>query len=179
MQLFRIGQGNIMMRLTALLSVLVVLSFCVTSGMLARYATQRDTDGDARVAAFRVLAASSPDSVTVDCTTAGPNEGSFDLTVTNQSEVAVRYDIIVTLTQDLPAGVSAKIDGNAPTTVSVDQRTLTFKRVGDLAVGPASAVHTLLFSVDDFLAFTAPAVSEVYTSGELAFDVTVNFVQID
>lgn len=83
------------MSAAAILLCLILLSAHYTTGMYARYATRAAGDDRARAASFRVSAspvASGPVVIRDN------GEGSYDVTIRNDSEVAVRYVAVVTST---------------------------------------------------------------------------------
>ena len=107
---------------------------------------------NAQVSALIIdLRVSSSDNLTIDCgqeiTTA-----EYNFTVTNTkdgktAETSFRYDVIVTLPEALPEGVSITVDGKIGT-ASSDRKTVTIKDVGRFAAGNSQTHnHSLVFSV--------------------------------
>lgn len=82
---------NIPMCAAAVLLFLTLLSIHLTSGLFARYTTTVTASDSARVAKFDVGVTADKKDITVDC--AQSDSGTFILTVTNNSEVAVNYVI--------------------------------------------------------------------------------------
>ena len=82
---------NIPMCAAAVLLFLTLLSIHLTSGLFARYTTTVTASDSARVAKFDVDVTADINDITVDC--AQSDSGTFILTVTNNSEVAVNYVI--------------------------------------------------------------------------------------
>ena len=82
---------NIPMCAAAVLLFLTLLSIHLTSGLFARYTTTVTAGDSARVAKFDVDVTADINDITVDC--AQSDSGTFILTVTNNSEVAVNYVI--------------------------------------------------------------------------------------
>lgn len=63
--------------------------------------------------------------------------------------MSFRYDVIVTLPEAFPQGISITVDG-ASGTVSSDGKTVTFTDVGRFEAGnPQTHDHTMVFSVVD------------------------------
>lgn len=81
------------MSAAAILLCLILLSAHYTTGMYARYTTRAAGDDKSRAAAFRVSAkADSTDPVSIEPL----GNGNYQVTVRNDSEVAVRYVARVT-----------------------------------------------------------------------------------
>ncbi len=97
------------------------------------------------------LKGSSSDNLTIDCGQ-GIKTAEYDFAVTNTkdgktAEMSFRYDVIVTLPEALPKGLSITVDGKSGT-VSSDEKTVTFTDVGRFAAGNSQKhEHTLAFSV--------------------------------
>ena len=172
----RLSSGGFMLRAAAVIFCLVLVSTYMMSGLYARYISSGRGDDTARVAKFDVKAQGGSD-VTISVSDTEADTGAYTLTVTNDSEVAVRYDIVITLNQALPNYLAVSLNDTAPS-VSDDKKTLTFSTVGKLAANGATAEHTLSFKVTDVAAFTANASAGSY-SETLAFTAQIRFVQID
>lgn len=99
------------------------------------------------------LKGSSSDNLTIDCGQ-GIKVAEYDFAVTNTkdgktAETSFRYDVIVTLNEALPNGLSITVDGKSGT-VSSDEKTVTFTDVGRFAAGNSQKhEHILAFSVVD------------------------------
>lgn len=97
------------------------------------------------------LKGSSSDNLTIDCGQ-GIKVAEYDFAVTNTkdgktAEMSFRYDVIVTLNEALPNGLSITVDGKSGT-VSSDEKTVTFTDVGRFAAGNSQKhEHILAFSV--------------------------------
>ena len=97
------------------------------------------------------LKGSSSDNLTIDCGQ-GIKVAEYDFAVTNTkdgktAELSFRYDVIVTLNEALPNGLSITVDGKSGT-VSSDEKTVTFTDVGRFAAGNSQKhEHILAFSV--------------------------------
>ena len=99
------------------------------------------------------LKGSSSDNLTIDCGQ-GIKVAEYDFAVTNTkdgktAEMSFKYDVIVTLNEALPNGLSITVDGKSGT-VSSDEKTVTFTDVGRFAAGNSQKhEHILAFSVVD------------------------------
>ncbi len=97
------------------------------------------------------LKGSSSDNLTIDCGQ-GIKVAEYDFAVTNTkdgktAETSFKYDVIVTLNEALPSGLSITVDGKSGT-VSSDEKTVTFTDVGRFAAGNSQKhEHILAFSV--------------------------------
>ena len=96
---------------------------------------------------------SSSDNLTIDCGQ-GVTAAAYNFSVTNTkdgktAEMSFRYDVIVTLPEAFPQGISITVDGTSGT-VSSDEKTVTFTDVGRFEAGnPQTHDHTMVFSVVD------------------------------
>ena len=142
-------------RLFFALVILLVILLAAASGVSFAKNLSSSNGGDsAQVSGFIIdLRGSSSDNLTIDCgqkiTTA-----AYNFTVTNTkdgktAETSFKYDVIVTLTEALPEGVSITVDGTAGT-ASSDRKKITITDVGRFAAGTSQTHdHTLTFSVVD------------------------------
>ena len=113
------------------------------------------TGGDnAQVSALIIdLRVSSSDNLAIDC---GQEimTAEYHFTVTNTkdgktAETSFKYDVIVTLPEALPEGISVTVDGKIGT-ASSDRKTVTIKDVGRFAAGNSQTHnHSLVFYVVD------------------------------
>lgn len=187
----RIPLGTLLIRTAAVLFCLVMVTTYLTAGLYARYTAQSRSGDSARVAKFDVKALGEilPPALTgeeeplewiVDST----GNGEYQITVTNDSEVAVRYDVTVVLEKDLPGYLTLELDKEAFT--KVDERNHKKEAAGTLAPGGASEEHTLTFEMD-WAKFTKDAALtettdgdiQVYRSETLPFTVKIRAEQID
>ncbi len=165
--------GSVMIGIACVLFSLVLISIAMMSGLYAKYMSRDDGDDGARVAKFDVKAGMDKNDVSVNLSE-GTVRGDYVITVRNDSEVAVEYDIIVSVV--LPAGVGVKIGDVTPVKNGNAYMFSTDEWV--LSTNGNEATHTLTFFVDDQDAFTAGATGES-CSASFDFDVTCSFVQID
>lgn len=165
---------NIPMCAALVLLFLTMLSIHLTSGLYARYTATSTASDSARVAKFDVTAAVQP----VD-----GKEGEFTLTVTNNSEVAVEYQVVVTLSDRLDAEIRnpADITEANGKSVSGDEQTITFTNSQwELAPNTGVRTHTLQFEIQNWVGMTKTGVDFGETES-VAFDfkVEVTAQQID
>lgn len=173
---YGIGIGGIILRVALVVLVLVLLSVHLMGGLFAKYTTTGKGDDDARVAKFQVEVTGLPDAVSIECTAGESNDGTYTITVTNMSEVAVEYDMIVVY-DAVVDGVSATIDGKTQSTTSADGKALTFQNVGVLPVGTSADTHELEFVVN-WAKFTEHITGNS-AEKTLNFTVTIHVVQVD
>lgn len=131
-------------RVVAVLLLLAVGTSMLATAPLAKYATSTSMSSSARVAKFKVAASGAENpSYTLNSTN---KSATYNFTVTCDSEVVARYDIIVTLPNAL-TGVSLSLDDNSPT--SVDGTTYKFSG-GTFAAGSSQTKnHALTFKMED------------------------------
>ena len=157
------------LRVAGVLLCLVMVTSYFSSGMLARYVTRANGDDTARIAALKVSAETVEKT---DAATAFTR--TYEVTLKNDSDVAVRYEASPVL--ELPKG--AKGDA-AITGDEVDNGVFS----GNLAPHTEEKVTLTLdltgleLGADAFASFDNDDISgEV---GKLSFTVTVVFTQID
>lgn len=158
--------GSIMMRIAAVLMCLVLLSLHLMSGLYAKYSSSGNSDDSARVAKFQVNVTGTPNAVSID--SKANNNGTYTITVTNESEVAVSYEILPVTPTSKNSGYNYDLGA---ITASFDSNS------GTLAPGATSAAHTLTFTVD-WAKFTQN-VSGKDVTANLSFTVTVHVDQVD
>ena len=168
-----VGIGGILLRAALILLCLILLCIHLMGNLYAKYATSGDGADDARVAKFDVTVIGAPEDLVVTCVQAGDQEATYTINVTNESEVAVKYDVFIVYKTPVD-GVLPNIDTKAGT---VQDGGWYFTDVGTLPVGTSSADHNLTFTVN-WANFTAPATgSSVYK--EFSFTATIYIEQID
>lgn len=152
--------ANVAMRAAFVLMCLVILSVYMMGGLLAKYSSTGTDSDDARVAKFAFTVQGAPAADQIVCTAVDNGSSTYTVTIQNQSEVAVHYDLSLKFTSGETAGVSYSFSPAA----------------GDLAVG-GNASSTLTFTVDwdEFTVNKTGGSAEV----TLNFSVTVNVTQID
>lgn len=154
--------------LHAYLLYLLMATVLFTGVTIARFTTSVSGSSAARVARFEVSAdTNAPATAVLDC--AGANTSvSYDLTVTSESEVTVKYDVIVKLGKALSTGVTMTLGGKAPSSVSGS--TYTFTDVGTIAAGGGEKTHAMVFT-----ASAATLTADYITSVQI----TVRTEQVD
>lgn len=131
-----------------LITAIVTLTVGIT---LAKMVSTAGGSGSAQVAAFIVEAEEgTPSELLIDCNT-NIKTATYAFAVTNTkdgktAEVSVKYDLIVTLPEALPAGVTMTINGKKAV-VSADGKTYTLQNAGTFEAGQAATHNcTLLFT---------------------------------
>lgn len=170
----KLGLSDIVLRLALILLCLTMVSFHMMGSLFARYSSTAEASDEARVAKFQVDVIGAPDTLTVD--SAIGEDGSYILSVQNQSEVAVEYyvtirpvdsdtDIVVPSMDSIPAD----LDG-----------TSGWKFAAMYELPPLSGTnnHTLTFDVN-WAAFTKDAKDTHQLTRELPFIITVHVQQIN
>ena len=103
------------MDLYAYLMYLMIASFLLTGVSFARYVSTGSGSDGARVAAGSVVVFHDPAATTIELSRSHDDEPvteNFEFSISNQnSEVAIRYDVVVSLAEALPEGVSMSLDG--------------------------------------------------------------------
>ena len=167
--------GCITLRIAAVLLCLVLFSMHLTAGLYARYTAKQGGTDSARVAAFNVDVEGVGNSVTVDYVKGnGQDAGIQKLKITNNSEVAVSYDITVEI-EAVGFRISVTLNGKSFET-NVPQ-TFEFKNAGQI---PANSVGycDLEFKVMDWGEFTNLENSSKIQR-TLEYSITVDVAQID
>ena len=134
------------------LCYLLVAVLAFTGASVAGYKTENSGDDSARVARFEVTAAPVEGQSTEFKLNSTTKSGSYSFTVTNGSETAVSYDVVVTVPdgKSLPNGVTVSLkNGDATVSGQVDTtgRVYTFPNAGTFeAASPAEQTLTLTFT---------------------------------
>lgn len=185
--------GSLMIRIAAVLLCLVMISFHLMGSMFARYTTSGNGSDDARVAKFDVeITGTATENVKI--TYAVTEGGVYTIEVENQSEVAVKYDIIVKIDTPWPhitPALGQVVDGVTNPLVSASTSgdgTFTFSNVGTLPVYTGAAnVNTYNLGIcvdwdkwttDNWVTFTQSA-SENLAEAVVNFTVTIHVEQVD
>lgn len=134
-----------------LIAAIATLSVGITLAKMVSTASGSDS---AQVAAFIVEATGEDtDTLEIDCGKADRTV-SYTFAVTNTkdgktAEVAFSYNVIVTLPEALPDGITMTLDGKTGT-ASSDNKTVTFADKGHFEAGSSQTnTHRLVFSVPD------------------------------
>ena len=164
---------NIPMCLACVLLCLTLISMHLTTGLYARYTTTAQASDSARVAKFHVTG--TPDAV-VTIESDADNSGTYQLTVTNHSEVSVEYDLDIVFTTAVTEWMNLEIQ-NATVTEDENKKEFHAKDAGTLAPGGA-ATHEVTFTVTQWSEITRN-MSGKEDSKELTFTVNIHATQID
>lgn len=171
---------NIPIRIASVMLCLVLFSLYMTSGMLAKYTTGGNGKIDSRVAKFNVTATDAGKSEYVfDQATVTPDGyGNYSVTVKNDSEVAVRYTIILRFNEDKPDYLTIT-PADDVTTVSIDENDKKVVELtgGDLIPKSSAVTKTITFGVDydEFV----DGVTLGQQTETISFDTIVRLTQID
>ena len=134
------------------LCYLLVAVLAFTGASVAGYRTENSGDDSARVARFEVTAAPVEGQSTEFKLNSTTKSGNYSFTVTNGSETAVSYDVVVTVPdgKSLPNGVTVSLkNGDATVSGQVDTtgRVYTFPNAGTFeAASPDTQNLTLTFT---------------------------------
>ena len=159
--------GSTMMRIAGVLLAITAVTVWATSFMFARYTTGGKADNNGRVAKFTVAAGlQTNEELLIDVSTGGDN-GEYVVTLTNNSETAVRGDLELDFTEIntkykdgttpivIIEAITAKVDGTAitvpaeaeegsepttTTTIPLNNNKVLLKSVKDLAPGGTATV---------------------------------------
>lgn len=163
--------GPLIFRIALIVLCMTAFTTSMLSGLYARYTAKNNGEDSARVAKFNVTA--DWEDVTV-VTSSVQTNGTYNFTVTNNSEVAITYDLVITFEGGIPAYLQASLPGKE---ASVSGNTITFSDVASLAPSATGTQHTLTFTMD-LKEFTQPATGESYAE-TLTFTATIRCTQID
>lgn len=164
---------NIPMCAALILFLLTMISIHLTSGLFARYTATASGSDSARVAKFAVSSSIDKNEVTIDCAQT-EQSGAYQITVNNQSEVAVKYVIRVILDQEVnDKGFWVKVGGE-------DGKNMVFTVDGPLAPGESRA-HTLELGVESWHTVTSKTTKPGDESVEwtVNFDIAIDVEQVD
>jgi hypothetical protein len=159
---------NIPMCAALVLRLLTMISVHITSGLYARYTSTASATDSARVAKF---------DVSCDVQPVKNSEGVYTLTVTNHSEVAVKYSFTVRV----PDAICVAVDSQAARSPAAGEDTVTFENDNwKLAPGEHAQNHTLTFAVVDWSILSSPSPNpEDSRDVTVDFDVIVTAEQLD
>lgn len=172
-----VNLGTILIRTAAVLFCLLLVSVYLMSGLFARYVSTGQGGDSARVAGFDVTVTPVSNDVHIEYGVSQNDEGAYQITVENDSEVAITYDIKVVVDKAADSfDIRVALEGNKlDTTVSNE---LFFENAGYLP--PAGTkTHDLMFSVLDWGDFTKNQTGAAFREEELTFRVYMDVVQAD
>ena len=173
---------NIPLFLAGILFCLTLISISITSNLIAKYSTTVSEGDSARVAGFHPVATITPvNSTILYDTNTSDYEIKYTVGVSNASEVAVKYDVVISFEENNNklSGAKLKLDNNDEVTISQDS--IRYDNVGVLPANDKTGkTHTLTFTVTkgliEQLIAGAPGSELDLTS---SFTVTVDFTQLD
>ena len=157
---------NIPMFAALVLLLFTLVTTHITSGLYARYTAAASGYENVRVAKFKV-----------DCDVApvANEEGKYTLTVTNDSEVSVKYSVVVEMSDHL----SAAIDGEKKL-LAAGETSVTFENAAWTLAPSESELLPLQFAVENWDGFTdADTNHGASEKVRLGFKVKVTAEQID
>lgn len=148
--------GRVGVSLPVCLMYMLLCTLVFTGFTFSRYISGAQGQEKGQVAAGVVVVSHDPDATSIVIkrpSNDGIKSESFSFTVSNQgtgspSEVAIKYDIVVTLKESLPDGVSMKLDGKE---VSPDGLTYTFSNAGTFEANNADIHSHILTFTGDYL----------------------------
>lgn len=174
---------NIPLFLAGILFCLTLISISITSNLIAKYSATVSEGDSARVAGFQPVATITPDNNVIhyDAKNSNDYEIKYTVRVSNDSEVAVKYDVVISFedNNNKLSGAKLKFDNNDEVTISQDS--IRYDNVGVLPANDKTGkTHTLTFTVTkgliEQLIAGAPGSELDLTS---SFTVTVDFTQLD
>lgn len=154
---------NIFLRLAFVLFFLTLISIWMLSGIYAKYCKITHASDKAGVASFSVAAAGETKNLK-------GLSADYKIALENKSETAVKYDIVVTVSNDFSDEVDISLGEASPT---VNGKVYTFTNAGNLDVN-SKAEKILTFSVEKYV-----LEDDRNYKAECPFDVEVKFTQID
>lgn len=170
---------NIPIRIASVMLCLVLFSLYMTSGMFAKYTTGGNGKGNGRVAKFSVTATDAGESEYVfDQAAVQQPDGSYSVTVKNDSEVAVRYTIILRFKEDKPNYLTiTPADENVTVSYDNNDKKVVMLTGGDLIPKSSAVTKTIKFGVnyDEFV----DGVTLGQQTETISFDTIVRLTQID
>ena len=166
---------NIPMCAALVLLLLTMISIHLTCGLYARYTAISSSQDSARVAKFHVIGSVDKKDICVNCTQT-EKSGVYNITVSNQSEVTVKYIIYVKLDQKVVGtDLWVKMDGIEGTVEQI----MKFTR--DPLAPFSNRTHTLELGVYNWATVTSKAENPGDASVDwvLNFDVDIAVEQVD
>ena len=171
---------NIPLFLAGILFCLTLISISITSNLIAKYSTTVSEGDSARVAGFHPVATITPvNSTILYDTNTSDYEIKYTVGVSNASEVAVKYDVVISFWGSELWGAKLKFDNNGEETIGQDS--IRYDNVGVLPANDKTGkTHTLTFTVtkgliEQLIAWEPGSELDVTSS----FTVTVDFTQLD
>ena len=137
----------------ACLLVMVLLSVNMTSGLYARYATEATGSAGARVAKFDVASEEKSEfSIDLDFYDPAKQTASIQFEVTSSSEVAVEYDVVLELPEEIISLINSGVliikMGDNAVYVDTANNTVTFEGESFSASEKVTQQHTITLSIN-------------------------------
>ena len=169
---------NIPLCLAGVLFWLTLISIYLTSNLFAKYTATSTGSDSARVAGFHPTATITPPDQTIEYDSSeNKYKIVYTIVVANPSEVAVKYDVVISFNDDALKGATFQFDNEPavnitpPTSVRYDVGTLSANQTND---------HTLTFTVTKGLIEKLVAAAPDSTLDlKSCFTATVDFTQLD
>jgi len=157
----------------------MMVSFHLLGGLYARYSSMADGSDSSRVASFNITGeytSGQLDKFELNFFDPAKQTHSVTFKVTSDSEVAVKYDIIVTMPEEMKSydWLIITLDGN---NLTAEENVFTVKNVDSFTPNDSSErAHTLVFSIrDDYMG--NPGDLEDVENGTVT--ITVHAEQVD
>ena len=176
--------GEKMIFFAGVLFCLVLITTAMMGGLFARYTTIGSGSDEARVAKFSVNSEMNANQVDVvyslERDGSEPSKGAYRIKVTSDSEVAVSYDVIVTLKEALPDGFSIALYQGANSKELTKKNDKKYQYTDSFAPGAGNQAEYELRFIADWskVNFTETIEGKTATL-EIPFDVDVTITQID
>ena len=137
--------------LAGILLCLVMISANYTSGLYAKYTTSVSASDSARVAKYDVSIDVENTTVSLSSFDKTTLSGKTSFTVKSNSEVSVKYSVVITFPNELPNYLEWRVDvGGAVVSdekITQNGAVYTFTDIGTFAPGTYEDVVTLTFEV--------------------------------
>lgn len=157
---------GILIDIALLLVCLVCITTCLSSGIMARYISRTDANTEkGRAAKFDVSVSASDTTTTLSL---DQHEAEYELTLSNHSETAVSYSLIITFEDDVTDLITAKV-GDREFHPDSSGKVICIDDIGVIQAGKdVDAVFSLI-------------VNNAFINGltEIVFNTDVRFVQVD
>ena len=139
-------KGRLSLALRIILPLLIAVCCVAVPPTVAKYISSANGSATADIAKFDVQVSSgSSASLVIDAASSTPT-ASYAFTVTNNSDVTVMYDVIVTLPADHTVQTVTVGLGSVTQTIQEGVTEYVFEDVATLAYGGASKTDTLIFT---------------------------------
>ncbi len=134
-------KANPILYFACLLCCLVVITTSMTGNIYAKFVASESAADSARVAKFDVSVSNTYGETPSEIKLAtGATTASYSFTVTSNSEVAVKYDVVVSWTGEWPTNVTLALDDGSA--VQPTGTSHTFVDAGSFTVSDAGATNT-------------------------------------